>query len=218
MATYPIELNLTGRTVLVVGGGRVAARKVAGLVEAGASVRVVSLQFAPELLERQDIARETRAYGPDCLAGAALVFACTDDWGVNEAAGAEARARGIWCNVADEPGECDFFVPAVLRRGQLTVSVGTGGVAPGAAAAVRAVLASHLPPEWGILVEELGRARRILKARVPDVRLRRQILETLCSECSVKLLTTRDRAAWRDWFERVTDYRLRGLEGVPDVM
>jgi precorrin-2 dehydrogenase / sirohydrochlorin ferrochelatase len=218
VATYPIELRLAGRVVLVVGGGRVAARKVAGLVEAGATVHVVSPAFCAELLERQDIKIDERPYGPECLAGAWLVFACTDDRRVNEAVVSAARAQGIWCNVADEPEACDFFVPAMLRRGELTLAVGTGGAAPGAAAALRDKLASHLTEEWGILVEELGRARRILKARVPEAGLRRQILETLCSECSIKLLAVRDREAWRRWFERVTEYRLQGLEDVPEVM
>ena len=218
MTTYPIELKLAGRGALVVGGGQVAARKVAGLVEAGARVRVVGLDFCPELLERQDVTREKRPYGPECLAGVSLVLACTDARGVNAAVAADARARGIWCNVADEPEEGDFFVPAVLRRGELTVAVGTGGAAPGAAAALRDQLASHLTPEWGILVEELGRARRILKERVPDAGLRRQILETLCSECSITLLAVRDREAWRRWFERVTEYRLQGLADLPEVL
>jgi precorrin-2 dehydrogenase/sirohydrochlorin ferrochelatase len=218
MVTYPIELKLTGRPVVVIGGGQVAARKVAGLVEAEASVRVVSREFTPELLERQDITRDTRAYGSECLVGACLVFACTDDRNVNEAVAADAEARGVWCNVADEASECDFFMPAVFRRGELVVAVGTGGVAPGAAAAVRDVLASHLPPEWGILVEELGRAHRILKARVSDTSLQRQILEALCSDRSLGLLSTRDRTAWRAWFERVTDRRLQGLAGEPEVV
>jgi siroheme synthase (precorrin-2 oxidase/ferrochelatase) len=86
------------------------------------------------------------------------------------------------------------------------------------AAALRDRLASQLTEEWGILVEEVGRARQILKSRVPDAKLRRQILETLCSECSIKLLAVRDREAWRRWFERVTEYRLQGLADVPEVL
>lgn len=218
MVTYPMELRLAGRSVVVVGGGRVAARKVAGLVEAEAVVRVVSTAFVPELLEQQGVTRELRPYATDCLKGACLVFACSSDRAVNAAVAADARAAGIWCNVSDEPGECDFFVPAVFRRGELVVAVGTGGAAPGAAAAVRDVLASHLPPEWGILVEELGRARRILRARVSDANLQRQILEALCSDTSLRLLSTRDRATWRAWFEQVTDRRLRGLAGEPEVV
>jgi siroheme synthase-like protein len=218
MPTLPIELNLTDRPVLVVGGGRIAARKVAALLGADASVQVVSPHFVPELLKRQDITRDQRPYGPECLAGACLVFACTNDRAVNAAVATDARVRGIWCNVADEPADSDFFLPAVLRQGDLAVSVGTGGQSPRLAAVLRDWLASHLTPEWGILTEELGRARAILRTRVPDAGLRRQILDTLCSDRSIALLTTRDRQAWRHWFEQVTECRLQGLDDRPDLI
>lgn len=212
MLTYPIELNLNGRQVVVVGGGRVALRKIAGLVEAGARVRAVSLDFAPEILEYQDITCDRRAYEPDCLEGACLVFACTSDYNTNALVAADARSRGILCNVADDPGSCDFFLPAVARQGDLAVSVSTGGASPGLAALLRDRLASQLGPEWGILVEELGRARSILKVEVADPRVRRQIMDTLCTECSIKLLATRNREAWRAWFERVKEHRLTGRQ------
>lgn len=218
MVMYPLELRLKGRRVVVVGGGRVAARKVSGLVEARAVVHVVSPAFCSELVQRQDITRLSGRYQPECLNGACLAFACTNDRSVNAAVAADCQARGIWCNVADAPEQGDFSVPAVVRRGELTVAVGTGGAAPGAAAAVRDLLASQLLAEWGILVEELGRARGILKERVPDAGLQRQILATLCSTCSIKLLAARDRTAWRCWFERVTEHRLQGLAGDPEPM
>jgi len=217
MPTYPVELRLTRRPVLVVGGGAVAARKVTGLRSAEAQVRVVSLEFVPELLARQDIVRETRPYASDCLTGVELVFACTESREVNATVAADARARGIWCNVSDAPGECDFFIPAVLRQGDLTVSVGTGGAAPRVAAILRDRLESHLGPQWAILIEELGRARAVVMSRVSEPGLRRQILEALCTECSLKLLDMRGREAWRDWFERVMAHRLCGLEGIPDI-
>ena len=217
MPTYPAELNLTNRSVLVVGGGEVAARKVAGLLQAGASVRVVSPQFCPQLLQEQRVSKECGPYRPACLEGVHVVFACTDDPAVNAAVAADARARGIWRNVADEPANCDFFVPAVRRDGDLTLSVGTGGASPALAASLPDRLASHLGPEWGILIEELARARRIVKARVADPGLRRKILETLCAECSIKLLATRGREAWRRWFERVMEYRLQGRDEIPEA-
>lgn len=210
-STYAIELRLAGRPVVVVGGGRVATRRVVGLLEAGAAVRVVSPQFTDELTARNDITRQLCAYDPDCLAGAVLVFACTDDHAVNAAVAADAHRLGLFCNVADDPPASDFHVPAVLRRGELTIGVSTGGAGPTLAAAVRDRVASQIGPEWGILTEELARARDILKQRVGDPDLRRQILETLCTDCSIKLLALRDREAWRKWFERVTESRLRGV-------
>ncbi|HOB75588.1 MAG TPA: bifunctional precorrin-2 dehydrogenase/sirohydrochlorin ferrochelatase [Phycisphaerae bacterium] len=217
MPTYPVELKLTGRTVLVVGGGEVAVRKVAGLLQAGATVRIVSPNFCQPLLNLREVTREARAYSPECLDGVCLVFACTDDRQVNAAVAADARARGIWCNVADEPSECDFFVPAVHRQGELSISVGTGGASPRLAALLRDRLASHSGPEWGILIEELARARGLIKTRVADPGLRRQILDTLCTECSIRLLATRGREPWRRWFERVTEYRLQGRTELPET-
>ncbi|MBI4580045.1 MAG: siroheme synthase, partial [Planctomycetes bacterium] len=88
------------------------------------------------------------------------------------------------------------------------VAVGTGGAGPQLAALLRDRLQSHFGPELGILVAELKQARRIVRERVPDRAVRREILATLCAECSIKLIASRGRDAWRDWFERVLRHRL----------
>lgn len=209
--TYCLELKLAGRPIVVVGGGKVAARKVSALVEAGAVVRVVSPVFTPQLLHRQDVTREDRAYSPDCLQGAQLVFACTNDRQVNAAVTAEAHRRGVWCNVADDPDACDFYVPATAHQGNLTISVSTNGIAPHLASVLRHRLASQFGYEWSILLEEVARARGILKSRVADPDLQRQIIETLCTEDSFELLNSRDRSIWRFWFERVVEDHLKDL-------
>jgi precorrin-2 dehydrogenase/sirohydrochlorin ferrochelatase len=214
---YPIFLHLTNRPVVVVGGGSVAARKVTALREAGARVRVVSPEFQADLAARDDIERHAGSYDPDALRDAVLVFACTDNPAVNARVAADARQAGIWCNVADDPDAGDFSVPATLRHGNLTIAVSTGGAAPALAAAVRDRIASHLEPDWAILVEEFGRARQIVREQVHDARVRRDILNTLCSECSIKLLATRDRESWRRWFQRVLAHRLAGKTDPPIV-
>jgi precorrin-2 dehydrogenase / sirohydrochlorin ferrochelatase len=213
---YPIELKLMRRPVLVVGGGRVAARKISGLLDAGAVVRVVSPSFVPEILEKQEVKRIETTYSAEHVADASLVFACTGDHSLNAAVAQDARRMGVWCNVVDDPDSGDFQVPAVLRQGDMTIAVSTGGASPALAVAVRDRLSSHFGPEWGILIEELARAREVLKTRVADPAIRRQILDTLCSDCSMILLTTRDREAWRNWLERVTEYRLHGLAQASD--
>lgn len=200
---YPVELDVRNRRVLVVGGGAVAARKVRGLIDAGARVRVVSRTFVPELTGRDDIERESRGYGSDCLAEAELVFVCTDDAAINTLIAANARQRGIWCNVADNAQVSDFLVPAVLRRGALTVAVGTGGAGPHLAADVRDKIAELIGPEYADLLEELAEARRQVLARVADEAQRRRIFESLCAEDSLKLLAGGDRQVWRDWFARI---------------
>jgi len=208
MANYPINLDLTGRDVLVVGGGPVAARKVAGLVEAGAKVHVVSPEFVSELEHRSDISRRPEPYTSKAIGTSRLVFACTDDGAANARIAADARAAGAWCCIADDPPGSDFHVPAVLRRGDLTVTVGTGGASPHLAAALRDRLESQFPHELGILVEELGRARQIVLRKVNDRAARESVLTTLCAERSVELLTRSGREAWRAWFEDVLRDRL----------
>lgn len=200
---YPIELNLAGQEVVVVGGGPVAARKVEGLVQAGASVRVVSPGFVPELRHRDDIQRQSGPYSAQAIGSAKLVFACTDDRQVNARIAADARVLGCWCNVADDPEASHFFVPAVLRRGDFTVAVGTGGAGPHLAGAIRDQLDSQFGEEFGILVEELHRARKIVRDQIGDAEERRRILATLGGWESVEVLRSAGVSGWREWFDRL---------------
>jgi siroheme synthase-like protein len=140
---YPIFLDLRERPVLVVGGGKVALRKVRGLLEAGARVTVVS----PEALAEFDslpVRLIRRRYRPADLAGAALVFAATDDREVNRKIGQSARRRGIFANIADSAEECDFIVPARLRRGKVQIAIATGGTDPRLSAELRRKLETML--------------------------------------------------------------------------
>lgn len=212
MSWYPIELNLEGRRAVVVGGGQVAARKVAGLLAAGAVVRVVSPRCCPDLAERQGIEWVRQPYVADALEDADLVFACTNDRMLNARVAIDARRVGALCNNADDPGASGFLVPAVLRHGDFTVAVGTGGVGPKLAANIRGRLASLLGPEFGILVGELRKARAQVRERVPDAGLRRQIMEKLCGDDSVKLLATQGPKAWRAWTTRLVEQQPEEIE------
>ena len=163
---FPVMLDLEGRECLVVGGGVVAARKVAGLLDAGARVTVVSPVLAPAAL---DIARDgrlrwwPREYTKGDVAGFALVMVATDDDEVNALVAAEARERSIWVNCADDPARCDFILPSVLRRGPLTVAVSTGGASPTVAHMVREELEAVLPPDYAALTEVVADVRRGLR-------------------------------------------------------
>ncbi len=136
MKHYPIFLDLKDRPVLVVGAGKVALRKTRGLVEAGARVTVVAPEWEPEFndLPVRRIARRFRASD---VAGAALVFAATDDRQANHRVGAAAKGRGILANIADSAEECDFIVPARVQRGPVQIAVSTGGAHPRLAAELR---------------------------------------------------------------------------------
>jgi precorrin-2 dehydrogenase len=124
---YPIFMRLRGLRVVVIGGGKVAARKAAGLALTGARVRVIAPRVARGIAAEKI---ERRRYRPGDLAGVALAFAATDDRAVNHAVALEARRRRIPVNVADAAEECTFLVPARVRRGGIEIAVSTGGRRP----------------------------------------------------------------------------------------
>lgn len=140
---YPIFLDLTGRLAVVIGAGPVALRKVRGLLEADAVVKVVSPRFHPEF-EGLSVERIQREYQSGDLEGALLAFTATDQRQINDQVARDARARGILINVADARSECAFFVPARLRHEDLQIAVATAGSGPRRAAEVRDRIAHWL--------------------------------------------------------------------------
>jgi siroheme synthase-like protein len=167
MALFPLFVELGGRPCVVLGGGAVAERKVAGLLEAGAAVTVVSPTLTPALAKLVNAGRVghiERGYAYGDLAGASLAFAATDDGAINAAVAHEGRARGVWVNAVDDPAHCDAILPAVVRRGAITIAVGTGGASPALARAVRERVELALPEAYGALAEIAGRVRRELRA------------------------------------------------------
>ncbi len=166
-ALYPVMLDLGGRRCLVIGGGVVALRKAEALLLCGASVRAVAPDWADGFvhLKGRRLRRITRAFRPRDLDGCALAIAATDDPSVQRKVARAAAARGIFCNVVDEPGLCSFQAPAILRRGSLTVAVSTAGESPLFAARLRDHLAWLLGPriEWEL--RRVARARRLIRER-----------------------------------------------------
>lgn len=162
---YPVALDLTGRPCLVVGGGAIAQRKVAGLIQAGARVTVVSPSLAPPLLQlaaEAPLRWKPREYEAGDAAGFTLVMVATDDRAVNAAVAAECRERGVWVNCADDPERCDFILPSVLRRGAVTVAVSTGGRSPTLARLLREELDALLPLDVAPLTEVVADVRHAL--------------------------------------------------------
>lgn len=138
----PVGLRVEGRLIVVIGGGRIAARKAAAYHEQGAALRVVALRHSDEMKalgagSRQPIERITAAYCADHLEGAWLVVTATGDPAVDGAVFTDAEARRLWCNAADDPEHCSTILPAVVRRGPLTVAISTGGTSPAVATWLR---------------------------------------------------------------------------------
>lgn len=157
--SYPVMLELTGRRCVVIGGGRVAARRTAGLLEAGALVTAVAPVFSGTVWEHPRVTCIRRPYIPGDAAGAQLLFACTDSPAVNAQAAAEARSRGILANVCDAPDTGDFFVPAVARDTGLTAAVTADGFA-GLAARIRDDMATLLHHKYAPTAHTLRDYRR----------------------------------------------------------
>jgi precorrin-2 dehydrogenase/sirohydrochlorin ferrochelatase len=167
---YPVALDLDGKDCLVVGGGEIADGKLDALLASGARVTVVSPSVRPRIAALAEAGRITlhqRTYQSDDLAGAFLVIAATDDRAVNAAVAAEARAAGILVNAVDDPPNCDFFAVAIVRRGDLQVSISTNGLSPAFARWMREQLDEALPREYGDLLKALADVRETLKARGP---------------------------------------------------
>jgi precorrin-2 dehydrogenase/sirohydrochlorin ferrochelatase len=161
---YPVFLDLSGVSVLMVGGGTIALRKVSSLAEAGAAVTVVAPVVVPELVALA-AAVERRPYEPGEAAGYQLVVTATDDPAVNAQVAADARAAQVWVNSADDPQNCSFILPAVARRGLVTVAVSTGGASPALAGHLRTQIADEvLTPAVASAAEELARQRAEIHA------------------------------------------------------
>lgn len=151
-------LDLTGRRCLVVGGGTVGLEKARGLLAAGAKVTVVAPALEPELRDLPVDWVEAR-YASSDLDGYRLVIAATPDRDVNRRVFEDAEARGIFCNVADDPELCSFILPAVHRQGSVAVAVSTGGASPALAQRLRGEIAELVTPRHAELAEELRALR-----------------------------------------------------------
>jgi siroheme synthase-like protein len=162
--SYPVNLIVEGRPCLVVGGGAIAARKVAGLVASGARVHVVAPTVSAEVRSQEGVTWEERPYRRSDLDGRRLVIAATDDGGVNERVYNDAEAAGVWVNGADDPDHCSFTLPSVVRRGALMVTVSTAGRSPALARWLREQLEDQIGPEYEVLLDLLASERESLKA------------------------------------------------------
>src|SRR5579863_5189605 len=133
MELFPLFLKLEGRACLVVGAGRVAESKIESLIRSGAKVRVVAPQATESVREAARsgaIVWEQRGYQPSDLAGVFLVVAATSSPELHAEIFEQARREGVLCNAVDEPDRCDFYYPAVVRRGPLQIAISTGGLFP----------------------------------------------------------------------------------------
>lgn len=179
---YPVYLDLGAVPVLVVGGGKIAARKIDGLLRAGAAVTVVAPWFVDDVLA-MPVDRIARAYTATDLEGRRLVVTATDDPAVNAQVTQDATARNIWANSADDPINCTFILPAIARNGALMAAVSTGGGSPALAGWLRSRIAREVLTDRAVAaVEQLTIERAAVKAAggsTEDIDWRPRIRELL---------------------------------------
>jgi siroheme synthase-like protein len=184
MALFPAFLRLTGRRVLVVGGGAIAAQKIPGLLEAGARVHVVSPKLSSTLVEyvrNRRIDWSPKSFAGTDLDGAFLVIAATALRDLNAAVFAEADRRNILCNAVDDIDHCHFYYGSIVQRGDLQIAISTNGKSPALAQRLRKELEEQFGPEYESWLEWLGAAREVLRAQSSDPEVTKRWLHTLAS-------------------------------------
>ena len=167
-AYYPVYLDLTDKLCLVIGGGAVAEDKIAKLKGFGARISVISPVLTPSLqacAERGELEWHPREYQPGDLRGVFLGIAATNRRDVNESIFKEATELGVLMNVVDKPDQCSFIAPSVVKRGEVTLAISTGGASPALARKLREELTAAPALEWADLAGVLAQARKEVKDR-----------------------------------------------------
>jgi precorrin-2 dehydrogenase/sirohydrochlorin ferrochelatase len=168
MGYYPVFLDIAGKPVVVIGGGQVALRKAASLLEAGAQVTVVSPALHPDLealVAAGRVGHISREYTSGDLEGHVLAIVCTDNRSLNAAVAREGRRRGVWVNAVDDPANCDFIMPSIVRRGDIIVAVSTSAASPAMARKLREDLEEFLSEEYALMLDLVAEVRRELRER-----------------------------------------------------
>jgi precorrin-2 dehydrogenase/sirohydrochlorin ferrochelatase len=177
-------LKLEGRQCLVVGAGKIGEPKIGGLLETGAHIRVVAREASPTVREwarEGKLELELRPFLAEDLNATFLAIVATNSRSLNERVYQEAQRRGVLCNVVDVPDLCDFFYPAVVRRGDLQIAVSTAGQSPSLAQKIRQQLEKQFGPAYTAWVAELGETRKLILASDLDKERKLELLHSLAS-------------------------------------
>jgi precorrin-2 dehydrogenase/sirohydrochlorin ferrochelatase len=189
-------VKLKGRKCVVVGAGKVAEGKIDGLLADGAEISVVSPRATARIQKqaRAGILQwQRRGFSASDVEGAFLVVAATNSSQTNSKIFQACRKRGILCNAVDDPENCDFFYPAIVRRGALQIAISTHGFSPALASRLRQELEQQFGPEWEDWLEEIGDQRReILRQDGPAARKRKRLMQIASSKSFQTFLRRRN--------------------------
>ncbi|MFC1781045.1 bifunctional precorrin-2 dehydrogenase/sirohydrochlorin ferrochelatase [Planctomycetota bacterium] len=206
MSKYPIFLELSGRRVVVIGGGSVAVRKAQTLLDAGARLIVVAerIDKMMTVLCRSKKAELIKSkYSKDYLVEAVLAIAATNNHQLNRRIYKDCQELEVLCNVVDVPELCDFFVPAVVSRGDLKIAVGTEGNCPAYAGHVRKKLEKIFTAEHGDFLAELEKVRKQIIQDLPDQAQRKTVLGLIVDDQSFEYFLNNGCEKWHRRTEKI---------------
>jgi precorrin-2 dehydrogenase/sirohydrochlorin ferrochelatase len=181
---FPMFMKLSGKRCLVVGAGKVGEPKIGGLIDTGARIHVVAIAASDQVREWADAGKidlELRAFSSSDLDGMFLAVVATASRSLNDRVYLEAQKREVLCNVVDVPDLCDFFYPAVVRRGDLQIAISTAGQSPSLAQKLRQQLERQFGDGYAAWVEQLGETRRLVLASGLDKETKWELLHSLAS-------------------------------------
>lgn len=182
MEMFPVFFKLDGRRCLVVGAGSIAAPKISSLLRAGGDVTVVAPRARPEVEVQagsRNLTWHDREFAATDLDGMFLVIVATDSQQVNHQVAELARTSKVLCNSVDDPPDCDFFYPSVVRRGDLQIAISTAGKSPALAQQLREEVDAMLPDDIGSWLDRLGETRLKMLEAFPPGEDRKQALHLL---------------------------------------
>lgn len=185
MQMFPLFLRLENRRCLVVGAGSIAESKISSLLDTGAQVRVVAPEATPTVRSWAGAGKidwQQRVFEPTDLDGAFLVVAATSSAQLHEQIFSEAQRRSVLCNVVDVPHLCDFYYPAVVRRGALQIAISTTGESPALAQRLRKELELQFGSEYEEWLKAIGKARGEMQAQNLNAEERKQLLHGMASQ------------------------------------
>ena len=208
MTKYAIFLELNKRRVVVIGGGTVAVRKAQTLLDSGARLIVVAEdidKLMTALCKHGNTELIRSRYEKTYLTGAVLAIAATNDHELNKQIYKDCQELEILCNVVDEPELCDFFVPAVVKRGDLQIAVGTDGKCPAYAGHIRKKLEKIFVEKHGEFLNELEKMRLKIINEIPEENKRKIILGKLTDDNSFDYFVENGHDKWRTFADELTE-------------
>ena len=206
---YIICVDLQGQVTCVVGGGRIAARKIESLLEAGAIVHVIADRLCEDLQARLGdpalagrLFWQEEPYRRNLPTGSRIVIACTDNREVNRQVREDCHVGRVLCNVVDDPELCDFIVPAIRRVGRIQIAISSGGASPTLARDLVEQYVAQTDPAVADLAQLLAEIRLEVQAQIPDTDQRKALFGELSSGESLRVCKETGKDGWRQWFQR----------------